>query len=490
LTSGEPHTDTSATLSDGRQTGRAIEPAIVSGDPVPLAAELELERDAVAACAALIRFDTSNFGGGQSRGERDAAEWVASELRGCGYEPEIIESAPGRASTVVRIPGRDRTRAGLLVHGHLDVVPAESEDWTVDPFGGEIRDGAVWGRGALDMKGNDATMLAAARALARDGVAPPRDVVLAFLADEEDSGHLGAGYLVRERPEMLAGVTHAIGEGGGRLHRLPDGSHLYPVACGERGTAWIELTARGTAGHGSRPRSDNAVSVLADTVARLAAIRWPVRLIAQVAALLEGVGMRLGAELDPYDPMLVERLGEIGELVAATLSNTLSPTMLSAGYAANVVPSSAVGLVDGRMLPGCEDEFFAAIEAELPSAVSYRLINDEGPIATDPADPELELIAAAVRAHDADALVLPCCAGGGTDAKWFSRLGIDCYGFAPERMARGFELGRLVHGVDEHVPVESLAFGARVLDTYLRADPDTGLADIGRTDSTPTEETR
>lgn len=484
MTSGTPHPDSSATLP---ADGGAQFPG-PSGDGLGLAAALA--RDAVSACATLIRFDTSNFGGGESRGEREAAEWVASELRDCGYEPVVLEAAPRRASTIVRIPGRDRTRPALLLHGHLDVVPAESDDWTVDPFGGEIRDGAVWGRGALDMKGTDATMLAVARGLAREAFVPARDVVLAFVADEEDSGHVGAGHLVRERPDLLSGVSHAIGEGGGMLHRLTDGSHLYPIACGERGTAWIELTARGTAGHGSRPRGDNAVAVLAGTVARLAAIRWPIRLISQVAALLEGVGERLGAELDPHDPELPGRLGEIGELVGATLSNTLSPTMLSAGYAANVVPSSAVGVIDGRMLPGHEEEFFAAVEAELPDAVSYRLLNDERPIAADPIDPELALIGAAVRAHDPGALVLPCCAGGGTDAKWFSRLGIACYGFAPERMAPGFPHGRLVHGVDEHIPLDSLAFGARVLDTYVRSDPDTDPAGVGRAATTPQEETR
>lgn len=446
--------------------------ATASADPPGAGIALsELERDAVLACQQLIRFDTSNYGGGEARGEREAAEWVAAELRGWGYEPVVVEAAPRRASTVVRIPGRDRDRPGLLIHGHLDVVPAEAEEWTVDPFGGDIHDGAVWGRGALDMKGTNSTMLAAVANLARDGETPPRDVVLAFVADEEDSGHLGAGYLVNEHPELLEGVGHAIGEGGGRLHRLPDGGHLYPVACGERGTAWIELTAHGTAGHGSRPKPDNAVAALADTVARLAAIRWPIRLIPQVQTLLDGVARRLKTTLDPHDPDLAAKLGEIGELVAATLSNSLSPTMLMAGYAANVVPSTAVARVDGRMLPGYEQEFFAAFEAELPAAVSYRLTNDEPPIATDPSDPELEVLAAAVTAHDPEALVLPCCAGGGTDAKWFSRLGIACYGFAPERLAPGFELGRYVHGVDEHVPIDSLAFGARVLDTLLRADP-------------------
>jgi acetylornithine deacetylase/succinyl-diaminopimelate desuccinylase-like protein len=431
----------------------------------------ELERDAVAACSRLIRFDTSNYGGGDARGEHEAAEWVASELRDCGHEPVVLEAAPRRTSTIVRLPGEDRDRPALLVHGHLDVVPAESEDWTVDPFGGEIRDRAVWGRGALDMKGNVAAMLAAARALARDGVTPPRDIVLAFLADEEDSGHLGAEHIVRECPELLRGVGHAIGEGGGTLHRLPDGTHLYPVACGERGTAWIELTARGTAGHGSRPKPDNAVATLAETIAALAAIRWPIRLIPQVQSLLDGIGAHLQTELDPLDPELPARLGEIGELVAATLSNTLSPTMLAGGYAANVVPSSAIGLVDGRMLPGHEDEFWEAFRARLPPTVSYRLTNDSPAIATVPDDPELSLIAAAVQAHDPRALVLPCCAAGGTDAKWLSRLGIACFGFAPERMAPGFPIGRYVHGVDEHVPIDSLAFGARVLDSYLRTAP-------------------
>ena len=437
----------------------------------------ELERDAVAACAALIRFDTSNFGSGDSRGEREAAEWVAAELRDCGYEPTVVESAPGRASTVARIAGRDRDRPGLLVHGHLDVVPAESEDWSVDPFGGELRDGAVWGRGALDMKGTDATMLAVARGFAREDAAPPRDIVLAFVADEEDGGRLGAGHLVLERPELLAGVSHAIGEGGGALHRLPDGSHVYPVACGERGTAWIELTARGTAGHGSRPRADNPVAALAAAVARLAAIQWPIRVIPAVALLLRGISDRLGVELDPADPDLAARLGEVGELVDATLTHTLAPTMLSAGYAANVVPSTATAVLDGRILPGHEREFFAALEAELDGSVSWELLSDQAPIAADPADPELSRMAAAVRACDPHALVLPCVTGGGTDAKWFSRLGIACFGFAPEWTAADFDTGRYVHGVDEHVPVQALAFGARVLDTYLRADPTAPLSE-------------
>ena len=456
----EPHTSAAST-ADGREAPPAAHDAHAAA----------LARDTVAACARLIGFDTSNYGDGEARGEREAAAWVAGELRDCGYEPVVTEAAPRRASTVVRIPGRDRTLPALLVHGHLDVVPADASDWSVDPFGGEVRDGAVWGRGALDMKGDDAMMLAVARGFHRDGFVPARDVVLAFVADEEDSGRLGAGHLVLDRPELLHGVTHAIGEGGGGLLRLPDGTHLYPVACGERGTAWIELTARGSAGHGSRPRADNAVAVLARTVARLAAIEWPVRVIPSIAALLEGLGERLGTTLHADDPELGQRLGDAAELVRSTTANTLSPTMLRAGYKANVVPSEAVAVIDGRVLPGHEAEFFAAVDAELPAAVTRAFVSDQPSFSTDPTDPELARIAAAVRAHDPGALVLPCCAGGGTDAKWFHRLGIACFGFLPSAAAPGVDLSHLVHGVDEHVPVDSLAFGARVLDTYLRADP-------------------
>lgn len=423
------------------------------------------------ACATLIRFDTSNFGGGDCRGETEAAEWVAGELRDCGYEPSVIESAPGRGSTVVRIPGADPTLPALLVHGHLDVVPADADKWSADPFGGEIRDGCVWGRGALDMKGMDAMMLAVAQGFARDGVTPPRDIVLAFVADEEDGGEYGAGYIVRHQPELLSGVAYAIGESGGTQIRLPDGSHLYPVAAAERGTAWIELTAYGTAGHGSRPRPDNAVGRIAETVAALGRTEWPVQTIPAVEALIGGLSAQLGVEIDPTAPDLDVQLGAAARLVSGVLRHTLSPTMLTAGYKANVVPSKAVAVLDGRIVPGFEDEFLAVVDAALAEGVTRSFLNHQASISSDHRDPELELMERALRVHDPGALVLPCCARGGTDAKWWSRLGIACYGFAPELTAPGEGHDSLVHGVDERISVQSLTFGAGVLDTYLRTHP-------------------
>jgi acetylornithine deacetylase/succinyl-diaminopimelate desuccinylase-like protein len=431
------------------------------GDSEPLVA------DAIDACSQLIRFDTTNLGEGNSRGESEAAAWVASQLRDCGYEPVTLEPQPGRASTVVRIPGEDRTLPGLLVHGHLDVVPADEREWSVDPFGGEIRDGHIWGRGALDMKGYDATMLAAVKAFARDGVQPPRDIVFAFVADEEDVGLLGAGHIVEHHPELLSGVTHAIGEAGGTLCVLPGGGHLFPVTAAERGTAWIQLTAHGTPGHGSRPLRYNAVTVLARTLARLSEIEWPLRLTPAVSALIEGLSERLGSEIELDGDALESQLGDAARLLQTVTHNTLSPTMLAAGYKANVIPSEASAVLDGRIVPGFEDEFLQTIDALLPPAVQRSFISHQGAIASDPRDPELARMQEALRAHDPDAFVLPCCSGGGTDAKWFSRLGIACYGFAPELPHDD----SLVHGIDERISLQSLAFGARVLNDYLRRGP-------------------
>jgi acetylornithine deacetylase/succinyl-diaminopimelate desuccinylase-like protein len=407
----------------------------------------------------LVRFDTTNYGDGKSNGEREAAEWVAGQLQDAGYLPAMIEAEPGRASTVVRIAGRDRAAPALLVHGHLDVVPAAPEDWSVDPFGGEVRAGAVWGRGALDMKAMDAAMLAVALGWARAGYVPPRDVVLAFVADEEDNGQFGAGYLVREHAALFAGVTSAIGESGGYSVHLPDGRRLYPIACAERGTARIKLTARGTAGHGSRPNPANAVAALARAVARVADHRWPHHVIPAVQALLDGLGAT------PSDLLT---LGDAGRLLEATLSNTLNPTMLHAGYKVNVVPSEAVAWLDGRVLPGTAGEFFGTLDRLVEPGVACEVTTYAPPVETPHDTPEFAAMAAAVRAHDPDALVLPFCAGGGTDAKAFSTLGMACYGFAPARWPAGFAHWNYVHGVDERVPIESLVFGAAVLDTYLR----------------------
>jgi acetylornithine deacetylase/succinyl-diaminopimelate desuccinylase-like protein len=428
----------------------------------------QLAADTVEFCSQLIRFDTSNYGGGESRGERAAAEWVAEQLSADGYAPIVLESQPQRASTVVRIAGTEPAAPALLIHGHLDVVPAQASDWSFEPFSGEVRDGAVWGRGALDMKDMDAMMLALARSFAREGYRPPRDIVLAFVADEEDTGEFGAGFLAREHRELFEGVTTAIGESGGHAVHLPDASRLYPIGTGERGSAWMRLSAHGRAGHGSRRNPENAVAILAAAISRIADYRWPVRLTPTVSALLDGLSKHLGINVDPADERSLAQLGEAARLVEATVANSLNPTMLNAGYKLNVIPSEATAGVDGRILPGLQEEFFATVDELLGEKITREFASFSAPVSASPDTTEFAAMAAAITSHDPDALVLPFCMSGGTDAKAFTSLGIACYGFAPGTTPPGFAHWEYVHGVDERVLIDSLEFGVRVLDTYLR----------------------
>lgn len=303
--------------------------------------------DVVGICADLIRFDTTNRGGGDASPERPAAEYVAAFLDGLGIPSKIFEAAPGRASVIARVAGTDPSLPALLVQGHLDVVPADAADWSVPPFSGEVRDGYLWGRGATDMKDFVAMVLAALAGGAR----PRRDVVLAFVADEEDRGDYGAHWLVAAHPELFEGCAAAISESGGYTYHVPaaDGRivHLYPVGTAERGTAHLRLTARGRAGHGSRPNDENAVTRLVDALHRIAAHQWPVSLTPTVQAFLERTGAALGIPVDLSDvDATVAALGPAGGLVVPTVRNSTTPTMLDAGYKVNVIPTTATAQVD------------------------------------------------------------------------------------------------------------------------------------------------
>ncbi|GAA4535481.1 M20/M25/M40 family metallo-hydrolase [Amycolatopsis samaneae] len=424
--------------------------------------------DVVEVCADLIRFDTTNRGDGDSEGEREAAEYVAGLLDASGVPPKILERAPRRSNVVARIPGTDPSLPALLVQGHLDVVPADAADWSVPPFSGEVRDGFLWGRGAVDMKDFCAMTLAAVSS----GLRPRRDVVLAFVADEEDRGEYGAHWLVEEHPELFEGCAAAISESGGYTYPVPaaDGRtvRLYPVATAERGTAHLRLTARGRAGHGSRPNDENAVIRLVGALQRIAAHRWPVRLTPTVRAFLERTGEALGVPVDLSDvDGTIARLGPAGALVVPTVRVSTTPTMLSAGYKVNVIPSTATAQVDVRVLPGTEEEALAELDGLLGEGVEREFVAHQGPVQAPVDSPWFDAMAGALRAEDPDAVVVPYCMGGGTDAKAFSQLGIDCYGFAPLSLPEGFPYRAMAHGVDERVPVEGLRFGERVLTRFL-----------------------
>ncbi|WP_435110354.1 M20/M25/M40 family metallo-hydrolase [Nocardiopsis synnemataformans] len=428
------------------------------------AAEVEV----VDLCRELIEFDTSNYGDHSGPGERKAAEYVAAKLDEVGVESRIYEKHPGRSNVVARITGEDSSRPPLLIHGHLDVVPAAPEDWTHHPFAGEIADDCVWGRGAVDMKDMNAMVLAMLRQRLREGRRPPRDIVLAFLADEEAGGTWGAQYLVAEHPELFADCDSAISEVGGFSFTVKENRRLYLIETAEKGIAWMKLTARGTAGHGSMVNTDNAVTELATAVARLGEHRFPVQLTPTVRTFLEEICEEFGIPFDERDvDATVARLGPIARMIGATLRNTLNPTVLGGGYKANVIPGEATAQVDGRFLPGTEDAYFAEIDRLLGPKVSREFIHHLPAVETSFDGGLVSAMSESLLAEDPGAKAVPYCLSGGTDAKSFSRLGVRNYGFAPLQLPPELDFAGMFHGVDERVPVEGLRFGVRVLDRFV-----------------------
>ncbi|MGN8246269.1 M20/M25/M40 family metallo-hydrolase [Cellulomonas soli] len=435
-----------------------------------LSSPVTAEDEVLDLCRDLIRFDTSNYGDNTGPGEREATEHVAGLLAEVGLDVEVFESAPGRANLVTRFEGSDPTKPALVLHGHLDVVPARAEDWSVDPFAAEVRDGLLWGRGAVDMKDMDAMILAVVRQMAREGRRPARDVVVAMFADEEAGGTYGAHWVVDHRPELFEGATEAISEVGGFSVDV-GGRRAYLVQTAEKGLAWLRLIADGRAGHGSQVNDDNAVTHLAEAVARLGRYAWPLHLTPTVRALLEGVSALTGLPFDPEDPEGVDRLvaalGPASRFVGATLRNTTNPSQLTAGYKANVIPGQAQAAVDGRFLPGQEAQFDATVAELVGPHVRVEHIHRDTALEVPFTGSLVDAMVDSLVAEDPGAAVLPYTLSGGTDNKSLSQLGIVGYGFAPLRLPADLDFAGMFHGVDERVPVDALTFGTRVLDRLL-----------------------
>ncbi|MFF7730309.1 M20/M25/M40 family metallo-hydrolase [Streptomyces sp. NPDC008001] len=426
------------------------------------------EDEVVDLCRDLIRIDTSNYGDHSGPGERAAAEYVAEKLAEVGLEPQIFESHKGRASTVARIEGEDPSRPALLIHGHTDVVPANAVDWTHDPFAGEIADGCLWGRGAVDMKDMDAMTLAVVRDRMRTGRKPPRDVVLAFLADEEAGGVYGARHLVDKHPGLFEGVTEAIGEVGGFSFTVNENLRLYLIETAQKGMHWMRLTVEGTAGHGSMTNKDNAITELCEAVGRLGRHEFPVRMTKTVRSFLDELSDAIGTPLDPEDmETTLAKLGGIAKMIGTTLRNSAAPTMLGAGYKVNVIPGQATAHVDGRFLPGYEEEFLADLDRILGPRVRREDVHADKALETSFDGKLVDAMQSALKAEDPIARAVPYMLSGGTDAKSFDDLGIRCFGFAPLQLPPELDFAGMFHGVDERVPLEGLKFGARVLDRFL-----------------------
>lgn len=423
--------------------------------------------DVVRIARDLIRIDTSNFGDHSGPGEREAAEYVAAELADVGIASEIFESAPGRASCIARIEGTDSSRGALVIHGHLDVVPAQAEDWQVDPFAGEIKDHYLWGRGAVDMKNMCAMTLSMVRTMAQEGRKPPRDLVLAFVADEEAGGAWGARYLVEQKPGLFEGATEAIGEVGFSV--TVGDLRLYLIETAQKGMHWMRLTAHGRAGHGSMINDDNAVTKLCEAVARIGGYDFPIVITPTVRQFLEEVSDALEVELDPDDmDTTLAKLGPLARIVGATIRNTANPSMLDAGYKANVIPGKATAVVDGRFLPGQEGEWKRQLDELIGLGIDVEDVYYDIAVETTFDGALVDAMAEAVRLEDPGARTIPYMLSGGTDAKSLSRLGIRCFGFVPLQLPPDLDFPSLFHGVDERIPLSALTTGERILDRFIQ----------------------
>jgi acetylornithine deacetylase/succinyl-diaminopimelate desuccinylase-like protein len=400
------------------------------------------QNEALDCLRALIRLDTTNPPGN----ERIAADYIADALAAHGVESVIRESAPTRASLIARHPGTDSSKGALLLSSHTDVVPVERSGWTREPFSGEIADGCVWGRGAIDMKSKCATDLVLMTALKRTGAKPDRDVIMAAVADEEAGSDYGAKFLVERHPELVR-ASYVLNEVGGFTIHLRN-RRFYPIQIAEKGFVTIKMKVTAMPGHGSMPRSDTAISRIAELITKI--VKTPMR--KNVSPFMRKTLEELGVPVDSAGP-----------LFQPMLANTVSPTILRAGYKDNVIPGEATIVLDGRTLPGEDPESFMAELREIVGPEpTFELIKTAPPAETSPDTPLFELIKETIEAADPGSRAIPWMIPGATDNKFYSKLGAACYGFSPVRLEPHMPFGSLYHGNDERLPIEGFNWGLKV----------------------------
>jgi acetylornithine deacetylase/succinyl-diaminopimelate desuccinylase-like protein len=427
----------------------------------------EIIDETIRICRELIRIPSVNFGDGNGN-EKEVADHVVKLLDEVGIKSTVYESAPGRCNVIARIKGRDSKRPGLVVHGHLDVVPANAQDWSVDPFKAEIKDGYIWGRGAVDMKNMNAMIIATVRHWARVGFVPERDIVLAFFADEEAGSIYGSHFMVDKHPDVFSGCTEAISEVGGFSVTLPNGKRLYLIETAEKGIHWMRLTAQGRAGHGSLMNPENSITRISEAVTKIGTHQWPQRYSKTVKVFFQRIAQVTGRDYDDKDlqPLLSE-LGFASRMIGATLQNTANPTMLEAGYKANVIPGSASAVIDGRFIPGYEDELNETIRKIVGPDISIQTITRDKALEVPFEGDLVDQMCRSLLQHDPEAIPVPYVMSGGTDNKALAELGIIGYGFSPLRLEADFDFMAMFHGVDERVPIDGLSFGVLVLKDFM-----------------------
>lgn len=416
----------------------------------------------------LIRFDTTNPPGNETA----CIDYIATALRAAGYDPVVLESALGRGNIIARLKGTGEA-APLLIYSHVDVVPAEPEKWTHAPFSGDRADDCIWGRGTLDMKGMVATELQCMLMLAREKVSLRRDVIFAATADEESGGSMGAGWLVQNHPDLVR-AEYGLSEGAGST--LQVGKQVfYGVRTAEKATARFLMKASGSPGHGSIPRSDTSVNVIARAVGALYEQRLPLHMTKTSARYLEAMAEAAGVDLPKnidaaaVDTVAAKLPSDIARSLQAVVRNTAVPTGLRAGSKINVIPSEAEASVDARILPGQTPEaLHSEVRAVIGSQIQIEPVDSGLPQEVEPGDELYAAIEAAVATHSPGASVLPVMLSGATDARWVSTLGTRCLGFSPLAVPSGFSTEGLVHGHDERIPVSGLNWGMRVFYDVVR----------------------
>lgn len=431
------------------------------------ALQAELEADVIEICRDLIRIPSVNYGDGRGD-EAEVSRYVQRKLQEVGISAEIFESAPNRCNVIANIPGSDRSLPGLVMNGHLDVVPASAEDWTVDPFSADVKDGCIWGRGAVDMKDMDAMMLGIFRLWARHNFQPRRSIVLAFFADEEAGGIFGSRWMVENHPEIFSRCSEAVSEVGGFSVTLRNSKRVYLIETSQKGIEWLNLTAKGVAGHGSLLNENNAVTRISKAVTEIGEYRWPQRLTRTNKKLFQKISEITGI---PYNEEnlqpLLDQLGPAAKMIGATLRNTANPTMLNAGYKANVIPQTASAVIDGRTVPGFEPELIVTLKEIIGEDIEINAIVSDIPLEAEFEVDLVDKMKAALYAEDPEGIAVPYVLSGGTDNKALARLGIKGYGFSPLKLPSEIDFMALFHGVDERIPIESLKFGARTLYKFL-----------------------
>jgi acetylornithine deacetylase/succinyl-diaminopimelate desuccinylase-like protein len=422
----------------------------------------------------LIRFDTTNPPGN----EEACIGYVRDLLEAAGFSATLLAKTPSRPNLIARLPGRGEAPP-FLWQGHVDVVTTVNQNWSRDPFGAELIDGELWGRGALDMKGGVAMMVAALLRAKAEGLQPAGDIILAVMADEEAASDYGARFLVEEHPEQFEGVRYAIGEGGGTSQTIFD-HRFYPIMVAEKQVCWMQATLRGDGGHGSMPLRNGAMAKLGSLLTALNAQRLPVHITPVARQMIAAIAETLPEPVDAAVARLLDSTQTNATLDSldaqglraargwdALLHNTVNATVVRASNKTNVIPSTVEVELDGRVLPGyTAADIQAEIRAIAGEDFELSTIRHD-PVGSKPDMTLYPLLANLIREADPTGVPIPSMVGGFTDGRMFARLGIQNYGFLPQNLPADFASGSMVHGADERVPVSTIEFGTRVLYRLL-----------------------